>query len=56
MRVIPLEEALQAGRLREHLRAAGGGGVGVVGGGHSGVVVVRALLGLAPAAVPRVRL
>ena len=56
VRVIPLEEALQAGRLREHLRAAGGGGVGVVGGGHSGVVVVRALLGLASAAVPRVRL
>ena len=56
VRVIPLEEALQTGRLREHLQAAGGGGVGVVGGGHSGLVLVRALLGLASGEVPCVRL
>ena len=54
VRVIPLEEALQADCLREHLRMAGGGGVGVVGGGHSGMVMVRALLALA--SVPYVRL
>ena len=56
VRVIPLEEALQAERLREHLQAVGGGGVGVVGGGHSGLVLVRALLGLASGEVPCVRL
>ena len=56
VRVIPLEEALQAGRLREHLHAASGGGVGVIGGGHSGVVLVRALLGLELGLVPCVRL
>ena len=54
VRVIPLEEALQVELLQEHLRAAGGGVVGVVGGGHSGVVLVRALLALP--GVPGVRL
>ena len=54
VRVVPLEEALQLSALRDHVAAAGGGVVGVVGAGHSGVVVARMLLGLP--SVERVRL
>mmetsp|Transcript_10752 Transcript_10752/g.18007 ORF Transcript_10752/g.18007 Transcript_10752/m.18007 type:complete len:426 (+) Transcript_10752:192-1469(+) len=46
VRVIPPEEALQADLLREQLLQAGCGGVAVVGGGHTGVVLVRSLLGM----------
>jgi cation diffusion facilitator CzcD-associated flavoprotein CzcO len=53
---LPLEEALQLDRLAGHLAVTGSGPVGVVGGGHSGIVVVRALLGLVPAPPPSVRL
>lgn len=56
VRVVPLEEALSLSKLRAHLAEVGGGSgvVAVVGGGHSGVVLVRALLGLD--CVERVRL
>ena len=47
VRTVPLEEALQPCSLHAHLIEAGDGAIAVVGGGHSGIVMVRALLGLA---------